>query len=159
MERERALRSFRTGETPILVATDVAARGLDIPNVMHVINYDLPHDIDDYVHRIGRTGRAGNYGYALAFFNEKNKSICRDLVDLFSETGQFVPEWIAGLADELAKSGHKVKKKRGRYYGRDSYSGFGNNGGGFFGNRSNYSFGQKGDYGNRRGNNNFISLW
>jgi ATP-dependent RNA helicase DDX3X len=58
-EREAALKSFRSGRTPILVATDVAARGLDIPHVTHVINYDLPTDIDDYVHRIGRTGRAG----------------------------------------------------------------------------------------------------
>ncbi|KAJ3522008.1 hypothetical protein NM688_g8937 [Phlebia brevispora] len=59
-ERETALQTFRTGRTPVLVATAVAARGLDIPHVTHVINYDLPSDIDDYVHRIGRTGRAGN---------------------------------------------------------------------------------------------------
>ncbi|KAL9127337.1 MAG: hypothetical protein Q9217_003776, partial [Psora testacea] len=57
-ERERALEMFRNGRCPILVATAVAARGLDIPNVTHVVNYDLPTDIDDYVHRIGRTGRA-----------------------------------------------------------------------------------------------------
>jgi ATP-dependent RNA helicase DDX3X len=56
---QSALRSFKSGRTPVLVATDVAARGLDIPHVTHVINYDLPKDIDDYVHRIGRTGRAG----------------------------------------------------------------------------------------------------
>jgi ATP-dependent RNA helicase DDX3X len=61
-EREWALSSFRSGQTPVLVATAVAARGLDIPNVTHVVNYDLPTDIDDYVHRIGRTGRAGNTG-------------------------------------------------------------------------------------------------
>ena len=54
-----SLHSFKSGRTPVLVATDVAARGLDIPHVTHVINYDLPKDIDDYVHRIGRTGRAG----------------------------------------------------------------------------------------------------
>jgi len=61
-EREDSLRSFKTGRCPVLVATDVAARGLDIPNVMQVVNYDLPANIDDYVHRIGRTGRAGNTG-------------------------------------------------------------------------------------------------
>jgi ATP-dependent RNA helicase DDX3X len=61
-EREWALQSFRSGKTPVLVATAVASRGLDIPNVTHVVNYDLPTDIDDYVHRIGRTGRAGNVG-------------------------------------------------------------------------------------------------
>jgi superfamily II DNA/RNA helicase len=80
-EREDALSSFRAGRTPILVATDVAARGLDIPNVIHVINFDMPKDIDDYVHRIGRTGRAGNTGHATAFVNDRNYNICRDLMN------------------------------------------------------------------------------
>lgn len=64
--------NFRTGVAPILVATAVAARGLDIPNVKHVINYDLPSDVDEYVHRIGRTGRVGNIGrfiYCVSFKN------------------------------------------------------------------------------------------
>ena len=81
-EREYALDMFRSGRTPILVATAVAARGLDIPNVTHVVNYDLPADIDDYVHRIGRTGRAGNVGHATAFFNRNNRNIVRDLIKL-----------------------------------------------------------------------------
>ena len=58
-----------------MVATAVAARGLDIPNVRHVINFDLPSEIDEYVHRIGRTGRAGNTGWATAFYNEKNAKV------------------------------------------------------------------------------------
>lgn len=62
LDRERHLECFRSGNSPILVATAVAARGLDIPNVKHVINYDLPSDVDEYVHRIGRTGRVGNVG-------------------------------------------------------------------------------------------------
>ena len=66
-QRERALKSFKTGEVDVLVATDVAARGLDIPNVSHVINFDPPKVYADYVHRIGRTGRAGNTGNALTF--------------------------------------------------------------------------------------------
>ncbi|PQE32032.1 hypothetical protein CJF32_00001612 [Rutstroemia sp. NJR-2017a WRK4] len=74
-ERERALEMFRNGRCPILVATAVAARGLDIPNVVHVVNYDLPTDIDDYVHRIGRTGRAGNTGIATSFFNRGNRGV------------------------------------------------------------------------------------
>jgi ATP-dependent RNA helicase DDX3X len=61
------------------VATDVAARGLDIPNVTHVINFDLPSDIDDYVHRIGRTGRAGKSGLATAFFTEKDMGVSRQV--------------------------------------------------------------------------------
>ncbi|OIP25529.1 hypothetical protein AUK11_00135 [bacterium CG2_30_37_16] len=66
-KRERALRQFKQDELNILVATDVAARGLDINNVSHVINYDLPENYDDYIHRIGRTGRAGKSGKALTF--------------------------------------------------------------------------------------------
>lgn len=64
-EREEALRRFRAGKAPILVATAVAARGLDIPHVKHVINFDLPGDVEEYVHRIGRTGRMGNLGSLL----------------------------------------------------------------------------------------------
>jgi len=65
--RQRALKNFKDGVADILVATDVAARGLDIPNVSHVINYDLPATYDDYTHRIGRTGRGGKLGKALTF--------------------------------------------------------------------------------------------
>ncbi|KAL2501545.1 DEAD-box ATP-dependent RNA helicase 37 [Forsythia ovata] len=96
-ERELALRSFKSGNTPILVATDVAARGLDIPNVAHVINFDLPNDIDDYVHRIGRTGRAGKTGLATAFFNENNSSLAKPLADLMQEANQEVPDWLITL--------------------------------------------------------------
>ncbi|KIY96932.1 ATP-dependent RNA helicase [Monoraphidium neglectum] len=78
-EREMALRAFRSGKCRILVATDVAARGLDIPHVTHVINYDLPKDIDDYVHRIGRTGRAGKKGLATAFFTDEDIGLARSL--------------------------------------------------------------------------------
>ena len=96
-EREAALKSFRAGETPILVATAVAARGLDIPNVTHVINFDLPTDIDDYVHRIGRTGRAGNVGRATSFFNENNRNIAGGLIELLKEAKQEIPQWLASL--------------------------------------------------------------
>ncbi len=70
-QRDRALRAFKSGTVSILVATDVAARGLDIPNVSHVINFDAPKQYDDYVHRIGRTGRAGKSGTALTFVTEQ----------------------------------------------------------------------------------------
>jgi superfamily II DNA/RNA helicase len=66
-ERVRTLEDFKTGRIGILIATDVAARGLDIPDVTHVINYDIPQTYDTYVHRIGRTGRAGKTGKALTF--------------------------------------------------------------------------------------------
>ncbi len=66
-QRQRALRKFRDGEIDVLVATDVAARGIDVDGITHVVNYDIPHTYDDYTHRIGRTGRVNNIGYAVTF--------------------------------------------------------------------------------------------
>ncbi|GLG93124.1 ATP-dependent RNA helicase bel [Gryllus bimaculatus] len=103
-EREDALHRFRTGQTPILVATAVAARGLDIPHVKHVINFDLPSDVEEYVHRIGRTGRMGNLGLATSFFNDKNRNLVRDLVELIQETKQELPSWLHELASERMPS-------------------------------------------------------
>merc|ERR1711909_57110 len=68
-EREEALRDFKSGRMPIIVATGVASRGLDIKEVKHVVNYDLPKEIEEYVHRIGRTGRLGNTGKATSFYD------------------------------------------------------------------------------------------
>lgn len=99
-ERELALKDFRSGAAPIMVATAVAARGLDIPNVTHVINYDLPNDIDDYVHRIGRTGRAGNTGVATSFFNRANRGIARDMIHILKEANQEVPDFLDVIARE-----------------------------------------------------------
>jgi probable ATP-dependent RNA helicase DDX4 len=80
----------------ILVATAVAARGLDIENVTHVINYDLPQEIDEYVHRIGRTGRVGNKGKATSFFDEQfDSKIQNDLVRVLHTANQEVPEWLS----------------------------------------------------------------
>ncbi len=78
-QRERALRAFRDGEVRILVATDVAARGIDIPGVSHVYNYDLPEVPDAYVHRIGRTARAGRDGIAIAFCAPDEARLLRDI--------------------------------------------------------------------------------
>jgi ATP-dependent RNA helicase RhlE len=78
-QRERTLDNFREAKFPILVATDVAARGLDIPAISHVINYDLPDSPDDYVHRIGRTGRAGRTGVAFSFVSDEQRHMVRDI--------------------------------------------------------------------------------
>jgi ATP-dependent RNA helicase RhlE len=77
--RQRALASFRDGETRVLVATDVAARGLDVDGVSHVVNYDLPHEPESYVHRIGRTGRAGAAGVALSFCGREEREDLRGI--------------------------------------------------------------------------------
>ncbi|CAL1414561.1 unnamed protein product [Linum trigynum] len=143
MERERALRSFKAGVTPILVATDVASRGLDIPNVSHVINFDLPKDIDDYVHRIGRTGRAGKSGLATAFFSDQNMSLAKPLVELMKESNQEVPPWL----NEYAKNSSNIYTGGGRYR---RYGGGGGGGGsrhGGYDYRNDYSGGGYGGYG------------
>ena len=121
-EREEALRRFRCGKSPILVATAVAARGLDIPNVKHVINFDLPSDVEEYVHRIGRTGRMGNLGLATSFFNEKNRNLTKDLVELISEANQEVPGWLESMAMESRSFGGARRTgggKRGGFGSRD----------------------------------------
>ncbi|BFZ06183.1 hypothetical protein BsWGS_09218 [Bradybaena similaris] len=128
-EREDALRIFKSGDRPILVATAVAARGLDISNVRHVINFDLPSDIEEYVHRIGRTGRVGNLGLATSFFNEKNKNLVRDLLDLLSEANQDVPPWLESMSTMDIRS--SVSSRRGGGGVRR----FGSGGGGGFGGR------------------------
>ncbi|XP_055638078.1 ATP-dependent RNA helicase bel [Toxorhynchites rutilus septentrionalis] len=96
-EREEALKCFRSGRCPVLVATAVAARGLDIPNVKQVINFDLPAEVEEYVHRIGRTGRMGNLGVATSFFNEKNRNVAHGLVRLLQETQQEIPTFLEDM--------------------------------------------------------------
>lgn len=96
-QRELALKEFKQGTRKVLIATSVAARGLDIPNVRHVINYDMPKSIDEYVHRIGRTGRVGNSGRASSFYDPMGDSaIANDLVRILSQAGQPLPEFLGG---------------------------------------------------------------
>jgi len=148
-EREKALEMFRNGRCPILVATAVAARGLDIPNVTHVVNYDLPTDIDDYVHRIGRTGRAGNTGIATAFFNRGNRGVVRDLLDLLKEANQEVPQFLESIAREGSgfgggRGGRGGGRGRGSAATRDVRRMGG--GGGFGGGAGNWGGAPQGGY-------------
>ncbi|HVJ92952.1 MAG TPA: helicase-related protein, partial [Labilithrix sp.] len=77
--RERALHGFRTGSVAVLVATDLAARGIDVEGITHVFNYDLPNVPESYVHRIGRTGRAGASGRAIAFCDAEERALLREI--------------------------------------------------------------------------------
>ena len=81
-QRENALRNFREGEVDVLVATDVLARGIDVPEVSYVVNFDVPADAEDYIHRIGRTGRAGESGWAITFVTEDDYLSLRDAEQL-----------------------------------------------------------------------------
>ena len=83
-KRERVINNFRNGKSRILIATDVAARGLDIPLIQHVINYDLPQVPEDYIHRIGRTGRAGKEGSALTFLTPSDRSMWNSISRLIN---------------------------------------------------------------------------
>jgi ATP-dependent RNA helicase RhlE len=85
-ERMAALEAFKKGETDVLVATDVAARGLDISDLPCVINFDLPYNAEDYVHRIGRTGRAGASGDALSVYSDKDERLLADIEKLIKQT-------------------------------------------------------------------------
>merc|ERR1712048_290307 len=118
----------RSGSAKVLVATDVAARGLDIPKVTHVINYDLPENIDDYVHRIGRTGRVGREGYATSFFNTvgnyANFKILGGLLGILLDAGQAIPPALQRLADEQGiRSQNKGKGKGQSFGGNDARGG------------------------------------
>jgi ATP-dependent RNA helicase DDX5/DBP2 len=114
-ERNAIIRQFK-GRVNTLIATDVASRGLHIDNVKTIINYDFPNQIETYVHRIGRTGRAGNTGTAYSFFNKKNFMLAPELIQLLKRANQEIPEELtryANLADST-KSSHVLnnwKKK------------------------------------------------
>jgi ATP-dependent RNA helicase DBP3 len=110
-DRTQALDKFKTGEIPLLIATDVAARGLHIPDVYMVINYTFPLTIEDYVHRIGRTGRAGQSGLSVTFFQPlQDKARAGELQQVLRQAGQEIPE-------ALAKFGSTIKKKEHKLYG------------------------------------------
>jgi ATP-dependent RNA helicase DDX23/PRP28 len=94
-QREASLEAFRKGEFTVLVATDVAARGLDIPDVSHVINYDMPAKIENYCHRIGRTGRAGKEGVATTLLTENDNEVFYDLKAYLESTDMKVPNELA----------------------------------------------------------------
>lgn len=114
-----------------MVATSVAARGLDIPNVQHVINYDLPSDIDEYVHRIGRTGRCGNLGKATSFYDDsKDSQLGALLVKTLADANQVVPDWLQESASGAVQSSFGGGGGRGGFGSRDARQGKGRGGGG-----------------------------
>ncbi|KAK4226097.1 Rapamycin-insensitive companion of mTOR, N-term-domain-containing protein [Podospora fimiseda] len=126
-ERDWVLDQFKTGKSPIMVATDVASRGIDVRNITHVLNYDYPNNSEDYIHRIGRTGRAGAKGTAITFFTTDNSKQARDLVNVLQEAKQVIDPRLAEMARYSGGGGSS--RYGGGYRGRGG-------GGGWRGGRS-----------------------
>lgn len=112
-QRQRTLEGFRRGSFRVLVATDIAARGLDIPHIEHVINYDLPFVAEDYLHRIGRTGRAGKSGNALCLIAPHERHLWRSIERLMAEKEGRSSAEQAKEAAAFKKRGSEAVKKRG----------------------------------------------
>lgn len=131
-ERDYVLSQFRTGRSPVLVATDVAARGLDIKDIRVVVNFDFPTGIEDYVHRIGRTGRAGASGLAYTFFSDQDAKHALDLVKVLEGANQSVPTELRDMVSRgggMGKARHQWGSGPGGRGGRFNGSYVGRNGG------------------------------
>ncbi|XP_061767298.1 probable ATP-dependent RNA helicase DDX43 isoform X2 [Nerophis ophidion] len=108
-DREEALKDFKDGRVRILVATDLASRGLDVHDITHVFNYDFPRNIEEYVHRVGRTGRAGRSGTAVTLVTRDNWRMAPELIPILERSGQEVPVELVLMADRYEK--HKKEKE------------------------------------------------
>lgn len=106
--RERALAEFKQGKVRALVATDVAARGLDIIDLKYVINYELPFIAEDYIHRIGRTGRAGNSGLALSLMSQNEKPLLEAIEKVLDSV--LIQQWLPGYEPDLTKQNQPAKR-------------------------------------------------
>ena len=109
--RQKALDTFRSGDTWLLISTEVLARGIDFVDIQTVVNYDCPASLDDYVHRIGRTGRSGSNGAAVTFFTEEDGKVVRSIAHMVASTGQVVPQWMLSMS----KAGPDRPRKRRKY--------------------------------------------
>jgi ATP-dependent RNA helicase DDX52/ROK1 len=106
--RNKAVENFRSGKMGFLIATDLISRGIDFIGVSSVVNYDFPPSSSDYIHRVGRTGRAGNSGYAVTFFTEDDSGQLRSIANLIKESGGEVEEWMLSMK----KAPRDAKRKR-----------------------------------------------
>ncbi|XP_023637113.1 DEAD-box ATP-dependent RNA helicase 46 isoform X5 [Capsella rubella] len=155
-ERDDVLNQFRSGRTPVLVATDVAARGLDVKDIRVVVNYDFPNGVEDYVHRIGRTGRAGATGLAYTFFGDQDAKHASDLIKILEGANQKVPPQVREMATRGGGGMNKFRRwgppSSGRGdsgYGGRGDSGYGGRGESGYGGRGDSGYGGRGDSGGR----------
>ena len=114
-DRDWALREFKSMQCTLLVATDVAARGLDVDDIRIVVNFDFPKEMESYVHRIGRTGRAGKKGLAVSFFvAEKNSRLARELIEILRRADQVIPPELQAMASFGGGRGRGGRGRGGR---------------------------------------------
>lgn len=169
-ERDYVLNAFRNGRQGILVATDVAARGLDVEDVKFVINYDYPSNSEDYVHRIGRTGRSNNTGTAYTLFTNSNANKAGDLINVLREANQVINPKLVEMTKHGMRGGGRSRYGNNNRYGQNrpprdnnGYGGQRNDGGNRFGAGGNKfgggggggagnGYGQQRDQGNRMAN-------
>eukprot|EP00931_Biecheleriopsis_adriatica_P088896 TRINITY_DN6311_c0_g1_i4.p1 TRINITY_DN6311_c0_g1~~TRINITY_DN6311_c0_g1_i4.p1 ORF type:complete len:543 (+),score=117.83 TRINITY_DN6311_c0_g1_i4:141-1769(+) len=117
--REKVLNEFKDGKIQLLLATDVAARGLDIKKVTLVVNYDLPNNTEDYVHRIGRTGRAGQKGYAVSLVTEKEGFKLSGIIEVMKKTNQEITPEMERIAASAGSGGGRYRGGKGGGKGKD----------------------------------------
>ena len=136
-KRDRVINNFRNGKSRILIATDVAARGLDIPLIKHVINYDLPQVPEDYIHRVGRTGRAGKEGSSLTFITPNDRSMWNSIKKLIDPN----------FKEPKLNNGKNFKSnKKGRAFFKKNKK---------FGNKKKFQFKEKKNFKNKKGSKKF----
>ncbi|CAJ1066709.1 LOW QUALITY PROTEIN: probable ATP-dependent RNA helicase DDX43 [Xyrichtys novacula] len=122
-DREAALKDFKESRVRILVATDLASRGLDVHDITHVFNFDFPRNIEEYVHRVGRTGRAGRSGAAVTLVTRENWRMAPELIPILERAGQEVPEELVLMAERYEK--HKRDREAEGPRGRGGGGGWG----------------------------------
>uniref|UniRef100_A0A8I3RUZ1 RNA helicase n=2 Tax=Canis lupus TaxID=9612 RepID=A0A8I3RUZ1_CANLF len=115
-DRERALENFKTGKVRILIATDLASRGLDVNDITHVYNYDFPRNIEEYVHRVGRTGRAGKTGISITLLTRNDWRVAGELINILEIAHQSVPEELVAMAERY--EAHRLRKETERKLGK-----------------------------------------
>ncbi|KAK7865543.1 hypothetical protein R5R35_010087 [Gryllus longicercus] len=134
-DREQALDDLKTGKVKILIATDVASRGIDISDITHIFNFDFPRNIEEYVHRVGRTGRAGRTGVSISLITREDWMQARELIAILEEANQEIPEELVNMADRCdawkeKRASERGTGGRGGGGGRGGWGGGGGGGGG-----------------------------
>ena len=115
--RQRALDMFRNGKARVLVATDIAARGIDIDDISHVVNFELPNEPESYVHRIGRTARAGGEGVAVSFCDASERGYLRDIERLIRMKIEVIPHELPELTEEQRRQMEEPRRPHGHRHG------------------------------------------